>query len=189
MTKGSELKLAMFDLDGTLFDTNKANYLSYKEACSGFCDISENFFYEHCMGKNYKTFLPLLGVEDKENIELIHKRKSDNYKSFFSFIRPNFSLLKIAELFKTNGIKIAIITTASRSNTSALLKFFDYDDFFDLVVTQEMTDKTKPFPDGYLYAMKYFHCTPDESIIFEDSDVGLQAALNTETAVYKIVRF
>lgn len=129
MTKGSELKLAMFDLDGTLFDTNKANYLSYKEACSGFCDISENFFYEHCMGKNYKTFLPLLGVEDKDNIELIHKRKSDNYKSFFSFIRPNFSLLKIAELFKTNGIKIAIITTASRSNTSALLKFFDYDDF------------------------------------------------------------
>ena len=93
MTKGSELKLAMFDLDGTLFD---------KEACSGFCDISENFFYEHCMGKNYKTFLPLLGVEDKENIELIHKRKSDNYKSFFSFIRPNFSLLNIAELFKTN---------------------------------------------------------------------------------------
>ena len=52
-----------------------------------------------------------------------------------------------------------------------------------------MTDKTKPFPDGYLYAMNYFHCTPDESIIFEDSDVGLQAALNTETAVYKIVRF
>lgn len=148
MTKGSELKLAMFDLDGTLFDTNKANYLSYKEACNGFCDVSENFFYEHCMGKNYKTFLPLLGVEDKENIELIHKRKSDNYKSFFSFIRPNFSLLKIAELFKT-----------------------------------------KPFPDGYLYAMNYFHCTPDESIIFEDSDVGLQAALKTQTAVYKIVRF
>ena len=120
---------------------------------------------------------------------MIHKRKSDNYKSFFSFIRPNFSLLKIAELFKTNGLKIAIITTASRSNTSALLKFFDYDDFFDLVVTQEMTDKTKPFPDGYLYAMNYFHCTPDESIIFEDSDVGLQAALKTQTAVYKIVRF
>lgn len=189
MTKGSELKLAMFDLDGTLFDTNKANYLSYKEACNGFCDVSEDFFYEHCMGKNYRTFLPLLGVEDKENIELIHKRKSDNYKSFFSFIRPNFSLLNIAELFKKNGIKIAIITTASRNNTSVLLKFFDYDDFFDLVVTQEMTDKTKPFPDGYLYAMKYFHCTPDESIIFEDSDVGLQAALKTQTAVYKIVRF
>ena len=151
MTKGSELKLAMFDLDGTLFDTNKANYLSYKEACNGFCDVSEDFFYEHCMGKNYKTFLPLLGVEDKENIELIHKRKSDNYKSFFSFIRPNFSLLNIAELFKKNGIRIAIITTASRNNTSVLLKFFDYDDFFDLVVTQEMTDKTKPFPDGCFF--------------------------------------
>ena len=39
----------MFDLDGTLFDTNKANYLSYKEACNGFCDVSEDFFYEHCM--------------------------------------------------------------------------------------------------------------------------------------------
>lgn len=52
-----------------------------------------------------------------------------------------------------------------------------------------MTDKTKPFPDGYLYATNYFHCTPYESIIFEDSDVGLQAALKTQTAVYKIVRF
>ena len=52
-----------------------------------------------------------------------------------------------------------------------------------------MTDKTKTFPDGYHYAINYLHWNTYESIIFEDSDVGLQAALKTQTAVYKIVRF
>lgn len=56
LTKGSELKLAMFDLDGTLFDTNKANYLSYKEACNGFCDVSEDFFTSIVWEKTIRLF-------------------------------------------------------------------------------------------------------------------------------------
>ena len=54
------IKLAMFDLDGTLYDTSMSNFYSYEEAIKKICGISidKDFFVNKCFGRNYRSFLP-----------------------------------------------------------------------------------------------------------------------------------
>ena len=52
-------KLALFDLDGTLFNTNEVNYYAYSEALKekGY-SIDYEFYSKYCNGRHYKVFLP-----------------------------------------------------------------------------------------------------------------------------------
>ncbi len=183
-----KIKLAMFDLDGTLFDTVKANYLAYKEACGDEFPVDEKYFAEHCMSRNYRHFLPELGVPENR-LKEIHDKKIKCYRSYFSDIKCNDNLFAMAELMKNNGTKLCIVTTASEANTRELLEYFDREELFDLLVTQEKVKNQKPAPDGYIYAMNFFEAEPSECVIFEDSQTGIQAASASGASVYCIVKF
>ena len=184
------IKLALFDLDGTLFDTEKANFLAYRKACADICgiSISEQFFHEQCMSRNYKEFLPLAGVpEDK--LHEIHELKKNIYTSFFPYVRKNLSLFSMAEAMRKNGAFLSLVTTASKKNTLDILEYFHCSDFFDLIVTQEMVTELKPSPQAYLYAMEYFSVSPEECVIFEDSETGIEAACKSKASVFCVKRF
>lgn len=184
----SEIKLAMFDLDGTLFDTEQANYLAYKEACGEDHLFSEDFFHEQCMSRSYKEFLPKIGIP-KSDLDEVHKKKLQCYRNYFSAIRQNTSLFCLAKLLRVGGAKLSVVTTASKTNTMELLEYFQCETFFDLLVTQETVSNLKPFPDAYLYTMRHFGMKPAQCVIFEDSLTGLQAAMATGAAVYRISQF
>ncbi|MDC3391888.1 HAD hydrolase-like protein, partial [Candidatus Thioglobus sp.] len=67
--------LAIFDMDGTLFDTRKTNFLAYNEAINEVVgrSIDYDIFNEASNGHNYKKFLPELMQEiSKDEIEKIH---------------------------------------------------------------------------------------------------------------------
>ena len=70
------MKLAIFDLDGTLYNTNDVNYYSYKKALNEHnYDIEYDYFCDFCNGRNYKVFIPDL-VDNKEDvIEDVHNKK------------------------------------------------------------------------------------------------------------------
>ena len=69
-------KLAIFDLDGTLFDTCDVNFMAYKHSMkkNGF-ELDYEYFCSACSGRHYKYFLPLLNVCDDLIMEAIHKQK------------------------------------------------------------------------------------------------------------------
>ena len=140
------IKLAMFDLDGTLFDTEKANYLAYKQACGEEFPVDEEFFRLHCMSRSYKAFLPKLGVPETRFKE-IHDKKIECYPHYLSSVRKNETLFDIAAALKSTGAKLCIVTTASRKNTEQLLSQFECAALFDLLVTQEVVTKQKPEPE------------------------------------------
>ena len=181
-----QLHLAMFDLDGTLFDTERASYLAYKEACGAAFPLTEDFFRAHCMSRSYRYFLPLLGVPDGQ-LKEIHDRKIRVYPNFFDAVHPNETLFALAQMLRQNGIPLAVVTTASRRNTLELLQYFDAVSLFDLLVTQECVERQKPAPDAYLYAMHQFDAIPEQCIIFEDSPTGLEAAKASGAVVYQVV--
>ena len=49
--------------------------------------------------------------------------------------------------------------------------------------------KKKPDPEGFLKAIEYFDVNPEDTVIFEDSDVGIQAALASGSQVVQICQF
>lgn len=182
-------KLALFDLDGTLFDTSDVNFHSYSLALAeyGF-RLDYTTFCRDCNGRSYTDFLPEILGGRTDLMDAVHLRKKDFYRTFLSHARPNHHLISMLK-FMQEEYYTAIVTTASRQNTLELLNAFDLTNQFSLILTQEDITKTKPDPEGFLKAMTHFGVAGGDTLIFEDSLVGLQAALCTKAAVMKIEAF
>lgn len=181
--------LAIFDLDGTLFNTNDVNYYAYKQALKEFgFDLDYDYFCKECNGKHYKIFLPQIATDEEEIMELIHERKMDLYKTYLGSAKVNTHLFNLLETMK-NNYYIALVTTASKRSCYDIIEKFDKIPLFDLILTQEDVKKVKPNPEGFLKAMNYFSMKPENTIIFEDSNIGIEAARETGSTVLVVDKF
>ncbi|MDO4188201.1 MAG: HAD family phosphatase [Lachnospiraceae bacterium] len=171
-------KLAIFDLDGTLFDTRKVNYQAYKLALDKYnVPLDYDEFASMFNGRLYKTYMPkLMGdIGTDENIEDAHNLKIKEYPRFLKDAVKNESLFSMIDCMK-NDFHIALVTTGATENVYQILDYFNVRDKFELILTQNDVVNKKPDPEGFLKAMDYFKVDADNTIVFEDSDVGLAAA-------------
>ncbi len=168
-------KLAIFDFDGTLFDTVSANWASYAAALKPYgVSITLEYFIANCYGRYYKEFLPPL-LSDPAAIEAVHKEKSALFPRFLGEIRENQALFSLMSDLRP-AYHTALVTTAARGSVLAILEHFHRKDMFDLILAQEDVPRKKPAPDGFLLAMEHFGISPENSLIFEDSPEGIAAA-------------
>ena len=84
---------------------------------------------------------------------------------------------------------IALVTTASKKNSEEILNFFNKKDLFELIISAEDVKNKKPNPEGFIKAMNYFDINPKDTLIFEDSDIGIEAAIKSGANVLKIEKF
>lgn len=180
--------LAIFDFDGTLYDTVPGNHAAYACALAPWgVELTLEYFARHCNGRYYKDFLPdLLGGNDREKMEAIHRAKVQCYPNFYGKVRENtqlFSILK--ELSKT--YHIALVSTAAKQSVLGILELFHRKEDFELILTQEAVPRKKPAPDGFLMAMEHFQVPPERTVIFEDSPEG-EAAAKAAGAACLLVR-
>lgn len=179
--------LLIIDLDGTLIDTNSINYHAYKKALKleGY-DVDFDYFRKYCNGYSYKRFLPeIIGADKADVMERIHDRKLSYYSDYLNEGRVNTFLVDTIRAAGSTK-NVALVTTASRDNTYEILEFFNLTDLFDRVYTAEDVSMPKPDPEGFLKAVQDFNVSVEDVIVFEDSDVGVEAALNVGALCYKI---
>ena len=183
-------KLVAVDLDGTLIDTTKVNYFAYKKALEekGFT-VTLEYYTDECYGKYYLDFLPQLMGENPERqlVEAVHERKKQIYASCASYGERNDALYEILKSLKASGEwYTALVTTGSARNSEEILRAFDCYDLFDLILTSENIKNNKPDPEGYIMAMENFRISPENTVIFEDSLTGMQAAVASGATVFKV---
>lgn len=182
-------ELLIFDMDGTLFDTSDSNYWAYHDAAKilGY-EVSYDIFKNVFVGKNYKEFLPVFGITADEEIKWIHEYKRDNYVKYLNRIRKNDKLFSIIESY-VGKKKIALATTATRKNTLDILVHFGVIQYFDYVLAQEDVHKLKPDPECYICVMREMQVLPCNTIIFEDSEVGIMSAVSSGAMCIKVSSF
>ncbi|WP_297416780.1 HAD family phosphatase [Clostridium sp.] len=182
-------KLAIFDLDGTLFDTKDVNYLSYKLVLEKYgYELEYEYFCKECNGMSYKKFLPEIIKDDKVSIDIVHRLKKETYSSNLKQAIINKHLFNMIELIKEEYF-LAIVTTASKKNCTEILTHFNKQNVFDLIIAYEDIQNVKPNPEGFIKAMKFFNINPNDTIIFEDSLVGIEAAERSGASVFVVNRF
>lgn len=185
-------KLAMFDFDGTLFNTEPLIYFSYKKAIEEnhySFNVTVEEFRKIANGKTYRNWLPLFLEEmGKEEMEKIHDRKNEIYQQHLELINPNHSLFSLIETIKP-FYYIGLMTTSIRKNVNTVLNLFDKYDVFDYIITAEDVEKEKPDPECYIKGMQHFNIAPENTIIFEDSPIGIQAARASKASVYIVDKF
>ena len=98
-------KAALFDLDGTLFDTDTANLLSYRDAFGSFGFVlTEQCWLEHCSGRCFKDFLPDIFDCTDETAKQIHMIKKKRYPLYLDRCVPNVSLFAVGEKVDVSGV-------------------------------------------------------------------------------------
>lgn len=187
----SDIKLLIFDLDGTIIDSEESNYKAYKNALAEVdVELSKEFFIKNCFnGQHYKDFLPLLMPNfSEEEIEKVHNRKQEIYISNMKNITVNPIIKDIIMEFK-NKKKLALATTAGAIAVQNVLKAIQLENVFDLILTGNDVKKKKPHPEVFMKCLEYFNIQPNQTVIFEDSDIGIEAANKTGAWIVKVEKW
>lgn len=173
---GRRIKCLIFDLDGTLFSTKKANCAAYQKAFSHFGVKLTKEKYNSVFGLRFsemaKNVAPALS---KADLKKVKKLKACYYRKCVNLIKPNVSLIELIKHFRKT-CKICLVTSASKKNALFLLNHFKIRKYFDFVMCGEDIQLPKPHPSCYKECFKRFQISPREALIFEDANPGIDAA-------------
>lgn len=101
--------------------------------------------------------------------------KEAAFLEYLHLLQPIDDVIHVAEHFR-NRIPIAVASGGFRDIIVRQLQVIGCDDWFDAVVTAEDTARHKPFPDVFLEAARRLNVPAEECLVYEDSDLGIQAA-------------
>lgn len=180
------IKAVITDFDGTLVDTFMSNYLAYKNACKQYgYELTENQ-YKEWYGLRYDDLCNKIGILI-DHRQVIKDLKKNIYTSYFDYLKLNKNLLNFIMMCHNYGIKTCIASTASRENLYNVLRYFNIEEYFDIIITGENVYNGKPNPEVYNKALVLLDCESDEALVFEDSNVGCEASENAEINYIKIL--
>ena len=172
----AEIKAIISDFDGTLVDTFEANYLAYQQA---FAEIGLGLTretYRACFGLRYDKFIERLGLAQNGDTHKVREMKAKFYPQYFEHLKVNQVLVNFIRSFHDGGGKTAIASTARRENLMAALKCIGAEGLFDVILAGDVVEHGKPNPEIYLRALDLLHVKAGETICFEDTEVGVEAA-------------
>ena len=186
------IKAIITDFDGTLVDTLEANYTAYMLAFKRYYyDIGYGLTreqYHACYGLRFDAFMDCMYISDGDLRDKIKREKARVYPMCFNYLKPNDTLISFIRSSKTSGIRTAIASTAQRNNLMNVLRYLKLEDIFDLIIAGDAVKEGKPSPEIYLTSMRLLDVKPEETLIFEDSEVGLQAAEKSGANYIKVTK-
>ena len=175
-------KAFIFDLDGVIVDTAKYHYLAWKKIAS---ELGIEFTHEHnelLKGVSRVRSLDIilgLGEVDASQAQkdqwLI--QKNEDYLSYLvdmdqSEILPG--VMTVLEFLKANHQPIAL--GSASKNARPILEKTGILSYFDAIVDGNDVSNAKPDPEVFLQAAQKLGISNENSIVFEDSVAGIQAA-------------
>lgn len=170
------IKAALFDLDGTLIDTEDQYTVIWGKICRKYRpDIPrlEYLIKGTTLVQIFERYFP--NKEDQVEIDqFLDKSEAEMDYSFYP------GALAFIEDLKKNGVKCAIVTSSNQKKMASVRKaIVNFDNLFDKVLTSEDFTASKPAPDCYLLGAKVFGCEKGECAVFEDAFTGLQAGMSS----------
>ena len=173
--------LFLFDLDGTMVLTDENYYSVWKQILVKYnIELTHELFSKYIVGNSDSTVLrTLLSITDKETIKTISLLKDELFLQNLCLIKIIDGVIMFLQTIKMNGHKIAIVTNCNRMVANEILKHTKIIDYIDLVISGDECINSKPHPEPYLIAIKFFNSSNKKTIIFEDSKTGLNSAKNT----------
>ena len=175
-------KAFIFDLDGVIVDTAKYHYLAWQKIAN---ELNIDFTHEHnelLKGVSRVRSLDIILELGKVSASQEDKnrwlfQKNEDYLSYLvdmdeSEILPG--VFTILQFLKDNNQPIAL--GSASKNARPILEKTGLLSYFDAVVDGNDVTNAKPDPEVFLMAAKLLNSTPENSIVFEDSVAGVQAA-------------
>nr|WP_315137481.1 HAD hydrolase-like protein [uncultured Capnocytophaga sp.] len=166
-TKVSEKTIFLIDLDGTLVDTDYANYLAYHYAIKKIFEIELSYDRKKRFTRNdLKKIFPNIQVSDFEKIVRL---KEDKYKDYLSKTVVNKDLMILLQNYhKTNAV--ILVTKCHRERAKQTLSYHNLELYFTDKVFSEGGNK-------YKEAINSLQLATSSVVVFEDDDTEIENAI------------
>ncbi|MEK3884919.1 pyrophosphatase PpaX [Paenibacillus sp. PL2-23] len=172
-----QVRTMLFDLDGTILDTNELIIRSFLEALKD-C-VPQGFCRDHIipsMGQPLEQQLRLFsGLEDVAHLVAAYRevnlRLHDELVTVFAHVN------EVLETLHQQGVQIGVVTTKMRMTTEKGLKYVGIYDYVDAIVTIDDVVNAKPHPEPVQKALALLNADPASTIMVGDSSVDMQAAV------------
>jgi len=172
------IKAFIFDLDGTLIDSEKAHLKAWSEALSVFLqDFDINLVQSH-FGKSGREIAFLI-LQDKIKAEQCEKIKDQIFDTLLSTdVKPIACAISLLELLKKRNVKTGVASSHYSERIIRILKHFSMLEFFDVIVGLNEVTKPKPSPELLLKALIKLDVSPAVAVYIGDSPYDVLTALN-----------
>ena len=167
----------LFDCDGTLADTMPAHYRAWLHVTKHHGILFDEDRFYALGGRPTRDILATLANEASIEIDLDHasEMKETAFLEQVKYVKAIDPV--IAALRRAHGhLPVAVVTGGYRDVCEKILLQIGIREFFDCIVASEDTKRHKPHPDPFLEAARRLGVAPEGCLVWEDSDLGIEAA-------------
>ncbi|AST93295.1 pyrophosphatase PpaX [Sutcliffiella cohnii] len=174
------INTVLFDLDGTLIDTNEL-------IISSFLHTLDHYYPGEYKREDVLTFMgpPLYDTfvkMDKERVqEMIDHYREYNLRMHDELVTDFEGVFETVKTLHEKGIKLGIVTTKMSPAVHMGLKLSKLDQFFDVIVALDHVEKAKPDPEPVLLALKQLDAKPEEALMVGDNYHDILSGKNAGT--------
>ncbi|MEH6726944.1 MAG: HAD family phosphatase [Hyphomicrobiales bacterium] len=178
-------RAVLWDLDGTLADTEPLHALAFDEAISGLGLTVPDGFHDSLLGVSEQEVFESLVAKTGASIDLatwrLAKFSHFSKRPQMVGLRPDVGNLP-EKLFALN-VPMAVVSNSTRDEVAFILKASGLDKYFKHTFSRADVATGKPAPDSYLLAASRLECAPSDCLVVEDSRVGSTAGINAGMTV------
>lgn len=175
-----KINTLLFDLDGTLINTNDL-------IIESFMHTLEHYFPGRFTRKDVLAFIgpPLRDTFeklDKDRIEeMVAKYRKFNHEQHDILVKEFETVYETVKTLHDKGYKLGIVTTKIRDTVNMGLKLTKLDSFFDVIVTLDDVEHAKPHPEPIFKALEQLDAKPEEAMMVGDNVHDIDAGKNAGT--------
>lgn len=174
------LQALLFDLDGTLADTDPIHFQTWQDILREYGLEFDHAFYQiHFSGRLnaaiVKDLLPYMSLEAGKRLG--DYKEAEYRKRAAKQLKPLAGLLEMLDWANQKQLKQAVVTNAPKDNAQFMLQVLGLDKHFATVVLAEELEKGKPDPMPYQVGLELLGVSPVSAVAFEDSLTGVRSAV------------
>jgi HAD superfamily hydrolase (TIGR01509 family) len=183
--QGKRIFSAIFDMDGTMFDTERLRFKTLKQAS---LEIFGRELSEHTLigslGLSAKKAEALAKAHNGEDFPYAEIRKRADELEL-EYVRNHgvpikAGLLEVLERLRKSGLTMAVATSSRRAIAEEYLINANVLKYFDITVCGDEVSQGKPHPEIFIRAASALNCEPGKCFMIEDSENGMLSAIRAE---------
>ncbi len=169
-------KAILFDIDGTLTDTNPVFLKALKQAYHEFSgEEKPSSFFSFSLGIPSPQTMEILGIREAERTTF-RERWQGLIREYMPEARLFPGILELLTHLQARGVPMALVTSKIRAEMPYEFDCFGINHFFAFTVCADDVPRPKPFPDPLLFALDRLHVSPRQALFVGESLYDLKAA-------------
>ncbi len=175
----------IFDMDGTLVDSGQLHEFAWTAMLTRYGIPIDRSFMRSLAGVPTKGTIQILlekfSLKVQASLDEMNDYKEQLvHENMHKYVKPT-ALLEVAQ--KYHGLKpMAIGTGAYTQEAKTILNICGLDKYVSVIVGADQVQNPKPAPDTFLLCAELLNVNPKNCVVFEDSQLGLQAAASAGMA-------